>query len=97
MKILEDTQENLFVYIYTQDHDPPHVHVFKGRKNKTNRRQAKINLGSETMPPETIKVHHRMDDKDADLAWELVAANQEMLLEKWYEIHGFPRLDKNSK
>ncbi|HEY9705327.1 MAG TPA: DUF4160 domain-containing protein, partial [Allocoleopsis sp.] len=36
-KILEDTQNNLIVYIYTNDHQPAHVHVLKGRKSEQNR------------------------------------------------------------
>ena len=31
-KVLEDLENNLFVYIYTNDHVPAHVHIFKDIK-----------------------------------------------------------------
>jgi len=46
-KVLEDRQNNLFMYIYTNDHIPAHVHIFKGRKNDNNQMEIKINIGTE--------------------------------------------------
>ncbi len=55
MKILVDESQNLYLYIYTDDHTPAHVHVFKGRKNDGNRHNVKINLGNEDEPPSIVK------------------------------------------
>jgi hypothetical protein len=88
MKILEDKSQNLYVYIYTNDHIPAHVHVFKGRKNDTNKHEVKINIGNENEPPSIVKAHPDMKEDDIKAAWRLVADNQETLLKKWNEIHG---------
>lgn len=95
-KILEDAQNNLFVYIYTNDHEPAHVHVFKGRKNDTNQTEAKINIGSETERPSVVVADETMSDRDIEKALRLVAANQEMLLNKWQAIHGISKLGKRT-
>lgn len=87
-KVLEDTQKNLFVYIYTNDHIPAHVHVFIGRKNDANQMEIKINIGSEEKPPSIVSANDKIKDKDLVAALNLVAANQEILLSKWQEIHG---------
>ncbi|MEG4987404.1 DUF4160 domain-containing protein [Microcoleus sp. BR0-C5] len=86
-KVLEDRQNNLFIYIYTNDHIPAHVHIFKGRKNDKNHMEIKINIGSETQAPSLVYAHDRIKDKDLVIALILVANNQEMLLSKWQEIH----------
>jgi Domain of unknown function (DUF4160) len=93
-KVLEDTKDNLFVYIYTNDHEPAHVHIFKGRKKETNLTEAKINIGSEEKRPSVVVADETMSDKDIVKALKLVAANQEMLLNKWQEIHGISKLGK---
>jgi Domain of unknown function (DUF4160) len=93
MKVLEDERQNLYVYVHTNDHDPAHVHIFKGRKNDTNRYEIKINLGSENIPPFIVKANPDMAKKDIKAAWQLVADNQETLLEKWKEIHGNKKMD----
>lgn len=87
MKVLEDSQKNLYVYIYTDDHEPAHVHVFLGRKSDYNDSEAKINIGNDEKPPSFVNVYN-MKNKVAIQALRLVAENQEMLLEKWKEIHG---------
>lgn len=87
-KVIEDLQLNLFVYIYTNDHIPAHVHVFKGRKNDNNQKEAKINIGSESERPSLVYASDDMKNKDIVNALKLIAANQEMLLSKWQEIHG---------
>lgn len=86
-KVLEDRQNNLFVYIYTNDHIPAHVHIFKGRKNDKNQMEIKINIGTEKQAPSFVKAHDRIKEKDVEIAFRLVVANQEMLLSKWQEIH----------
>ncbi len=91
-KVLEDLKNNLFVYIYTNDHIPAHVHVFKGRKNDNNQKELKINIGNEQERPSLVSVHENLKNKDILNALKLVAANQEILLSKWREIHGVSEL-----
>jgi hypothetical protein len=43
-KIIEDSKNNLVVYIYTNDHIPAHVHVFKGKKMMLTRWKSKLIL-----------------------------------------------------
>ncbi len=93
-KILVDINNNLFVYIYTNDHEPAHVHVFKGKKNETNQTEAKIKIGSEEECPSVVVADEKMSGKDIVKALKLVAANQEKLLDKWQEIHGISKLGK---
>jgi Domain of unknown function (DUF4160) len=85
-RILEDTQNNLFVYIYTNDHLPAHVHIFKGRKNDANQMEIKINIGSEVEPPSLVSANDKIKTKDLVAALKLVANNQEPLLSRWQEI-----------
>lgn len=86
-KIIEDQKTNLVVYIYTNDHEPAHVHVFRGRKTDTNKADIKIYIGSEEEAPELREAHPSLKTKDIVNAIKLVAENQEMLLERWQEIH----------
>ncbi|HBE17680.1 MAG TPA: DUF4160 domain-containing protein [Cyanobacteria bacterium UBA11149] len=87
-KVLEDLENNFFVYIYNNDHIPAHVHVFKGRKNDANQMEMKINIGSESEPTRLVSANDRIKNKDLVSALKLVANNQETLLNKWREIHG---------
>jgi hypothetical protein len=87
-KIIEDSKNNLVVYIYTNDHISAHVHVFKGKKNDANQMEIKINIGSEEAPPTLVKADDRIKNKDIVAALKLIAANQEILLSKGKEIHG---------
>ena len=73
-------QDGFRVVIYTDDHEPPHVHVLKGET------EVKIDLGSETKPP-TI-VFSRGKRSDAKKALALVIDRQTNLLEAWRTIHG---------
>ena len=97
MKVLTDLGRNLYVYIYTNDHTPAHVHIFRGRKNDTNRYEVKINIGNENEPPLVVKANPKMSNDDIRAAWELVADNQENLLEKWNQIHDIQKLEKSSE
>jgi len=87
VKVLEDSQRNLYVYIYTDDHEPAHVHVFLGRKSSHNECEAKIDIGNDEKPPSPVRVYN-MNNKVVTQALRLVAENQEMLLKKWKEVHG---------
>ena len=96
MKILVDKSQNLYLYIHTDDHTPAHVHVFKGRKNDRNRSNVKINIGNEDEPPSIVKADSDMRH-DIKAAWRLVADNQEILLNKWNEIHGVQKLEQSDQ
>ena len=86
-----------YLYIYTNDHLPAHVHVFKGSKNDTNVYNVKINIGNENEPPKIVKADKNMKDADIKAAWQLVADNQETLLQNWLEKHDIQKLEKSSK
>jgi hypothetical protein len=86
-KVLEDSQNNLFVYIYTNDHIPAHVHIFKGRKNDKNQMRIIINIGTKKQDPSLVYAQDKIKDKDVVSPLRLVAENQERLLSKWQEIH----------
>ncbi|MGK7947208.1 MAG: DUF4160 domain-containing protein [Microcystaceae cyanobacterium] len=77
-------KDGFSVRIYTNDHLPSHVHVFKAGG------EAKINLGDETQYPNFVTISTDMSNKDARKALELVTQHQLFLLKKWREIHGIP-------
>jgi hypothetical protein len=86
--VLSDSKLNLFVYIFTNDHDPAHVHVFKGRKS-ARKGYIKINIGSDREPPALVTItDEEVRNKDVVNALNLVAENQEYLLECWEQYHG---------
>jgi hypothetical protein len=87
-KVLEDIPSKFFVYIYSNDHVLAHVHIFKGRKNDANQMEIKINIGNELEPPSLVSANPKIKSKYLVAALRLVADNQEMLLNKWREIHG---------
>ena len=62
--------------IYVDDHEPAHVHVFKGDT------KAKINLRPVAL------VRTDMKARDARKAIAITEDEQEFLWEKWIEIHG---------
>ena len=66
--------------IYTNDHEPPHVHVIKSNG------EALIELGDEKNPP-TIREIYRMHDRDVAIAYDLVKQFKTKLLDGWREIH----------
>jgi hypothetical protein len=67
--------------MYFNDHDPPHVHVFKAGG------QVKIGLGSLEISPNLLLVQG-MSDKDAKKAVVIVTEQQIELLAKWEELNG---------
>ena len=89
MKIKLPQDSEFSVYIYTNDHQPAHVHIFKPR-NGTGQPSIKIELGDSYTPPKIVGCDPRINKKDIKAAWSLVAKNQEFLLQEWYRIHGFP-------
>jgi hypothetical protein len=66
--------------IYTNDHEPPHVHVIK------NDGEAIIELGDENNPP-TIREVYGMRDRDVAIAYNLVKQFKIKLLNGWKERH----------
>jgi hypothetical protein len=63
--------------IFTNDHRPAHVHVFKA--------------GAESiieLNPLAIRANYRMSRTDLRAAIDLVAAHREDLLRAWRRIHG---------
>jgi hypothetical protein len=74
-------QDGFEVMIFTHDHPPAHVHVFKAGG------EAIINLGDEKTRPWT-RENNRMSQKDEKRALAIVSAHQNMLLREWRNIHG---------
>lgn len=72
--------DGLSFVIFTDDHAPPHVHVFGDG-------EAKIEIGGDGQPSRMI---YAIDMKGSTQRRALrgAAANQTMLLAKWVEIHG---------
>ena len=73
-------QDGFRVVIYTDDHEPPHVHVLKGET------EVKVDLGSIMILPTVILLRGKR--RDATKALEIVTDHQTELLEAWRMIHG---------
>ena len=69
------------VRIYTLDHPPPHVHVFKAG--------AVVKIDLETC--QVLEIMGTVSDRDVKRAEVLVAENVQILREEWIKIHGKPR------
>lgn len=67
--------------IWPADHEPPHVHAFKGGG------EAKITLGDKECRPSFVTIAG-LTKPDARKAWEIVAEHQKVLLKAWEKIHG---------
>jgi hypothetical protein len=91
--VLSDQKRNLYVYIYPNDHEPSHVHVFVGRKKSWDQGNIKINLGDNENAPEIIMVDPNIETKFIKEALRLIANNQDLLLEKWRNIHDKKEMD----
>ncbi|MGI8639329.1 MAG: DUF4160 domain-containing protein [Pyrinomonadaceae bacterium] len=71
------SQNGFDFYIYLKDHEPPHVHVFKGGG------MAKIVIGTTlTLAQNNLK---RQEIKSAK---KLTRENEVFLMQKWREING---------
>ena len=68
------------IVIFTDDHEPAHVHVFGDGS-------AKIQLIGETGAPELLSTFG-MKAGDVRKAMAIVRADRDMLLARWREIHG---------
>lgn len=69
------------VIIWTHDHLPIHVHIFKGDGELV------VNLGN-VEADISIRDNYGMRGADLRQALRLVARQHSLLLEKWREIHG---------
>lgn len=69
------------VFIYTEDHLPMHVHIFKAEGELI------VNIGDK-LADVSIREYRGMRRSDRRLALSLVAENLIVLVEKWKEIHG---------
>ena len=70
----------LRVIIFTDDHEPAHVHVFGDG-------QAKINLVGPDGVPDLVWAEG-MKANDLRCAMQMVRDQQEQFLAKWREFHG---------
>jgi hypothetical protein len=75
------TEAGLDFIIYTNDHSPAHVHVWKAGD------EAIINLGSAYTLP-SVRTIYRMKTRDVGTALGVVTREQKRFLKKWSEIHG---------
>lgn len=66
--------------IYTKDHAPAHVHVFK-------QGEVIINLG-DAETPVSVRENRGMSTRDERRALIIVGEHQEFLQKKWSEIYG---------
>ncbi|MET0575802.1 MAG: DUF4160 domain-containing protein [Mesorhizobium sp.] len=66
----------LRIVIFSDDHEPAHVHVFGDG-------HAKINL-----QPDTLELLWTLTRSEARKAMKIVAKYRESLLETWRELHG---------
>jgi len=67
--------------IWPDDHEPPHVHVFKGDG------EAKVSLGNGEQPPAFVTIYG-LSRREAKFIWRVVAEHQDELLAAWEKIHG---------
>ena len=85
--VYSDPYNNLYIYIYSNDHIPAHIHVFIGRKKSRSQKNIKISIGDDETPPKILLAHPSIEVSTIKTAWRLVAENQMMLQERWKEIH----------
>lgn len=65
-------------YIYTRDHEPPHVHVV------SQDGEAKFIVADEI----TLLENARMKPKDVKLAESIIEDNKDLIKTSWKNIHG---------
>ena len=67
--------------IWPDDHEPSHVHVFKGDG------EAKVRVGNSEQAPSFVTISG-LTKREAKFVWGVVAEHQEVLLDAWEKIHG---------
>ncbi len=65
-------------YIYTRDHQPPHIHV------ASQDGMAKFSISEEIV----LIDNAGMKSKDLKLAESIIEDNKENILKEWIKIHG---------
>ncbi len=73
-------EANLRVVIYTDDHPPPHVHVFGDGETK-------IALVGQDGAAEVVRIVGA-DRRESRRALDIVREKRDYLLERWRDIHG---------
>lgn len=68
-------------FIYSDDHEPAHVHVFKGGT------ELRVSIGDDATSPRVMS-RRQMGDQEAIRAVRLVAEHQAELIGAWRKIHG---------
>jgi hypothetical protein len=74
-------QDGFDIMIYTNDHPPAHVHVWKAGH------VVLIDLGNGSTAP-SIRENKRMPASDVRKVLNIVGEHQKYLIEKWDDIHG---------
>lgn len=74
-------QDGFEVMVYTNDHRPAHVHVFKAEG------EIVIYLGDTQTPP-SVRSNIGMSHRDERKALIITGEHQEEFLEAWRRIHG---------
>ena len=67
--------------IWPNDHEPAHIHVFKGDA------EAKVRIGNSKQAPKIVAIYG-MTRREAKFIWRSVAEHQEELLTAWEKVHG---------
>ncbi|NOT59692.1 MAG: DUF4160 domain-containing protein [Acidobacteria bacterium] len=67
--------------VYTHDHLPAHVHIWKGGNELI------VNLGDDAASA-AVRENNGMSRAEAKRAWQIVVAQRDFLLEEWRSIHG---------
>ena len=73
-------EEGFSFLVYTHDHEPPHIHVFKGGA------EAQIALGTEAKGP-SILDPMQMAPTDLRRAFRIIEANRSALMLSWRKYH----------
>lgn len=73
-------EANLRVVIYTDDHPPPHVHVFGDGETK-------IALVGQDGAVEVVRIVGA-DRRESRRALDIVREKRDYLFERWRDIHG---------
>ncbi|WP_230461168.1 DUF4160 domain-containing protein [Sphingobium sp. CAP-1] len=73
-------ESGLWIVIYTDDHPPPHVHIFGDGETK-------MALFGQNGTPEVVRIVGA-DRRESRRALEIVREKRDYLLERWKHIHG---------
>jgi Domain of unknown function (DUF4160) len=88
-KIYYDESFGLAFYIFSNDHHPPHVHVYIQRKgNREDKGILKTVIGDDATPPEIDRIYRKVNRDMTIAAWQIVEDNQQNFLEEWQKHHG---------